>query len=133
MKVTIGGKTVWLLREISSGDGWAGKPLEAHFGLGDATNITMLQVEWPSGIVQAFANVDVRRAMLITEPARLAIQSPDQVLVQSWPGQAFLVENSTNLLSWSGVFSITNSAGSLQFAASAAGGVPARFYRVRAQ
>jgi enediyne biosynthesis protein E4 len=37
---TYAGKTRWQLREIGSTESWKGPNLIAHFGLGDATNVT---------------------------------------------------------------------------------------------
>ena len=42
------------MRQI--GGGALGDP-RAHFGLGDATNVTTLRIEWSSGIVQELSNV----------------------------------------------------------------------------
>ena len=58
IKATIGGKTMWQLREISGGGGLACQnDLRAHFGLGDATNVDVVIIEWPSGTVQQLTNV----------------------------------------------------------------------------
>ena len=71
VKATIGGKTLWQLREVSIGDGFAsGNPLEPHFGLGNATNIDTVRIEWPSGIVQTLNNVAVKQLLTVTEPTR---------------------------------------------------------------
>ncbi|HEY5227563.1 MAG TPA: CRTAC1 family protein, partial [Opitutaceae bacterium] len=40
-----------------------------HFGLGDQTRITRLEVIWPGGSVQNFRDLDVDRKFTITEPA----------------------------------------------------------------
>jgi hypothetical protein len=62
------GASRWQLREISGGDGDdVSQPLLAHFGLGEATRIDVVRVEWPSGIVQELTNVSVNRSMNITE------------------------------------------------------------------
>ena len=66
-KATIGGKTFWQLREISNGDGRSNGNLTGHFGLGDATIIDTLRIEWPSGIVQEFRNVATNQMLAIQE------------------------------------------------------------------
>ena len=73
VKATMGGNTVWQFRDISGGSGWGGgqNSLVAHFGLGDATNIDTIRIEWPSGIVQEMHNVAVKQFLTVTEPARL--------------------------------------------------------------
>ncbi|MBI3416172.1 MAG: VCBS repeat-containing protein [Verrucomicrobia bacterium] len=67
LQATINGKTDWQLRVISNGDGMSGNSLEAHFGLGDATNIDLVRIEWPSGIVQELHNVAPKQFLTVTE------------------------------------------------------------------
>jgi len=55
VKATINLHSVWQLNEISgmTGGGYGGQnSLNAEFGLGTATNIEQIRVEWPSGNVQ---------------------------------------------------------------------------------
>ena len=47
-----------------------------HFGLGDDTKVTELELRWPSGAVQKFANLDADRRYTITEPAAAAKRPP---------------------------------------------------------
>src|SRR5262249_54568705 len=61
VKATLGNHETVQLREITAGNGFSSSPLEAHFGLGSATNIDSVQIEWPSGIVQTMTNVAPRR------------------------------------------------------------------------
>src|SRR5207249_8275735 len=56
-RATIAGKTFWQLREINEGGGHNSAPLIAHFGLGDATNVDLLRIEWPSGYVQEITEI----------------------------------------------------------------------------
>ena len=56
--------------------------LRAHFGLGNATNVTTLRIEWPSGTVQESTNVAADQILTIIEPRRpvLAVAvTPTQV------------------------------------------------------
>jgi hypothetical protein len=55
------------VREVSGGDdnGNQQSP-NAEFGLGDATTIDTLRVEWPSGIVQEIHDVAPRQFVTIT-------------------------------------------------------------------
>ena len=49
------------VRQITGGSGWAGhNELWANFGLGDATNIDLVRIEWPSGTIQDLHNVAVK-------------------------------------------------------------------------
>ena len=69
VKATVFGQSLWQVRYISgspSGDR-AQSSLRAHFGLGDAPRIDSLTIEWPSGIVDVFADLDVNQIMTATE------------------------------------------------------------------
>ncbi|HUV29627.1 MAG TPA: CRTAC1 family protein [Acidobacteriota bacterium] len=68
LKANIGGSSVWQMREIVSQTGTnAQPPLEAHFGLGDATAVDSILVEWPSGLTDVLVNVDVNQFLVVTE------------------------------------------------------------------
>jgi uncharacterized delta-60 repeat protein len=66
VKATIGGKTFWQLREITSGDGIGSSGLIAHFGLGDAQSVEQVFIEWPSGRLQSFSSGEVHLNSLLT-------------------------------------------------------------------
>lgn len=66
-KATLFGKTSWQMREISGGNGRM-DDLRAHFGLGDATNVETLRVEWPSGHVTELHDVATNQILAIQEP-----------------------------------------------------------------
>src|SRR6185369_10873630 len=68
VKSTIGAEPLWQLREISGGSGYGSQnDLRASFGLGDATNIDTVRIEWPSGIIQEMRNVAVKQFLTVTE------------------------------------------------------------------
>ena len=67
VQATIGGRTFWQMREINTGIGFSAGPLEAHFGVGDATNLEQVRIEWPSGIVQTLINVPPRQFLTVLE------------------------------------------------------------------
>ena len=115
VRATIAGKTFWQLREISSGNGFCGNAIDAHFGLGDADRVDLLRVEWPSGIVQEFHDLSVNRSLTLTEPARLQVTGPGAFRVQSWKGMVFEVQASADLKQWSPVTTVTNLTGTLEF------------------
>ncbi|NNF58956.1 MAG: T9SS type A sorting domain-containing protein [Rhodothermaceae bacterium] len=57
---TILGEAVTQLREVSAQTTFNGQnALTAHFGLGDATIIDELRIEWPSGQVDTYTAVDI--------------------------------------------------------------------------
>ena len=72
VKATIGGSTRWQTRQISSANGWDGSDLSAYFGLGDASIIETLRIEWPSGVIQEIQTVPVNQILTVTEPFPLA-------------------------------------------------------------
>ncbi len=103
VKATIGGKSFWQLREINTGDGWSNPPLEAHFGLGDATAIQTLRIEWPSGIVQELQNVPAKEFLTVTEPPRLLTAvTGDHALFSLKGGRGFQydIELPKDLVAW---------------------------------
>jgi hypothetical protein len=54
---------------MAAGDNFGGNnnPI-AHFGLGDATGVETLRVEWPSGQVTELHSVSVRQSLTVAEP-----------------------------------------------------------------
>ena len=56
-------------REISGNSSALGGSagLLAHFGLGDATNVDLVRIQWPSGLVQEFHDVAANQSLKITE------------------------------------------------------------------
>ncbi len=64
----------WQMREIASRDA-TGSPnsLRAEFGLGDATNIDLIRIEWPSGVIQELAGVSVNQFLNVVESPSLRI------------------------------------------------------------
>ena len=62
LQATIDGETFWQLRQIG------GYELNAHFGLGNATNAMRVRIEWPSGIVQELRDVPAKQWLTVVEP-----------------------------------------------------------------
>jgi hypothetical protein len=116
IRATIWGNTFWQMREIATGDGFSGQSdLRAHFGLGDATNVTTLRIEWPSGTVQELTNVAANQILTITEPARLVPLGPREFQIRCWKGMKFEVQKSLNLQTWASLGTVTNVTGTLTF------------------
>lgn len=67
VKATIAGVSRWQMRQISGGDGIVQNSIIAHFGLGDASSVELLRIEWPSGIVQELNNVSTRQTLMVAE------------------------------------------------------------------
>jgi hypothetical protein len=68
VKATIGGAPVWQLREISGQTGYnAQSSLIAHLGLGDATVVDSLVIEWPLGQVDVYEQVPADGSIVLHE------------------------------------------------------------------
>jgi len=67
-KITIEGGFGIQVRNVRSGEGfWNMHTLNPHFGLGDATSIDVLTIEWPSGIVDSIENITVNQTVFVKE------------------------------------------------------------------
>jgi hypothetical protein len=65
---TLFGHSVRQLREISAQTSYlCMNSQNAHFGLGDATLIDSIMVEWPSGMIDILSDVNVNQFLTITE------------------------------------------------------------------
>jgi hypothetical protein len=132
---TIGGRTVWQMREISGGSNYGSQnDMRANFGLDEATNVDTVRIEWPSGIVQELQNVAAKQFLTITEPPRLLAGKTNgmpQFAIKGGRGFNYQIETSTNLPDWSSLdtVTITNLNGTASIIDSNMPG-PRRFYRV---
>jgi enediyne biosynthesis protein E4 len=138
VRATIGGKTFWQLREITTGGGWDVVPLVAHFGLGDATNIDVIRIEWPSGAVQELHDQAPRRILTITEPPQLMISGALpagslQVSVIGAVGFSYEVQTSKDLSTWTPWTTITNTSRTMTITDTSVTNPSARFYRALAR
>lgn len=61
LKATINGQSVWQMREVDGQNGYCTQTLEQHFGLGNATMIDSLKIEWQSGNTNVYTNVAVNK------------------------------------------------------------------------
>ena len=72
VSVTANGLT--MIREImGSSSFYAGPPVRAHFGLGSASLVETLRIQWPSGRIQIIEDVAVDQHLLVTEPDGVVI------------------------------------------------------------
>jgi hypothetical protein len=112
---TYGGQARWQRRDITVGCLSDGNHRYAHFGLGDATQVDILRIEWPSGILQELHNVPAKQILTITEPAQLVPLGPREFQIRCWKGMRFEVEKSHNLQNWVSPGMVTNVTGTLSF------------------
>ena len=131
LRATIAGKDVWQLRHL--GLNWLPTSHLAHFGLGDATQIETLRIEWPSGIVQELSNVAADQFLTITEPpllnAGLSGDGAFQMTLTGNVGVRYDVLTSSNLTDWVPWQSVTNTSRKMRVIDAAAASHPHRFYR----
>jgi hypothetical protein len=136
------GASRWQLRQITGGSGFDGhNELQANFGLGDATNVDLVRIEWPSGVVQELTNVAPHQLLTVVEhqapsfPPSFNNISHDAngVVNLSATGSTnllYLFEASANLVNWTWLGVRSNANGTVQFSDPSGTRSPRRFYRV---
>jgi hypothetical protein len=139
VKATVAGTNRWQLRQISGGDGYGQQNgLRAHFGLGDATNIDLVRVEWPSGTLQELHSVAVKQALTVTEPPRLSspriTNGAFAFTLKGARGFEYGIQLSTNTVNWmsAGSVTVTNFNGTAEFIEPVAIDAWPRLYRATA-
>jgi hypothetical protein len=133
----LGGEPIWQLREIASADGLRANPLEAHFGLRDATNVITLRIEWPSRQVTELQNLSANQFLTITEPPRIeavatTIGGAFHLRLTGRAGERYAIETSDDLETWAPWQTVTNTAASIDLFDSTASQTVRRFYRAAA-
>src|SRR5207247_11316780 len=67
-RVTVGAGGHQQLQEVRSGGGYVSQSdLRLHFGLGAAMKIDVLEIQWPSGLVQNLENIPANQILSIKE------------------------------------------------------------------
>ena len=69
VQATIGGQSVWQMQEVNGGYTFQ-NDTRLNFGLGDATNVDLVRIEWPSGNLQELQNIAAGQIITITESRR---------------------------------------------------------------
>jgi hypothetical protein len=136
---TYAGQARWQRRDISGGGLDNGCHRYAHFGLGDATKVDTLRIEWPSGIVQELKDVAVNQHLEVVESQGVSMTEP-LVIQDSNPrsttvscpvdGVRCVLETSVDLEHWSKVKVQTSAGGTVKFTYVDVSRAPTRFYRV---
>ncbi len=67
MKATINGVSYWQMQEVTAQTGYNSQNLRLHFGLGNATVIDSVRIDWQSGVTEYFANQPVNKNMTFVE------------------------------------------------------------------
>ncbi|HRI13121.1 MAG TPA: CRTAC1 family protein, partial [Verrucomicrobiota bacterium] len=136
VKATIGGVERWQMREIFGTEGWLSfNSLDAIIGLGDATVVDVLRIEWPSGIVQEFEKVPVRQTLTIVERTELTIAAGSdgdfQLTVKGPRQQRYRLDAFSNMNGWAPWTSvtITNTDGTASSNYTPTDGTAVKFFR----
>ena len=134
---TIRGQVMRQMRVITASD--SDQTLIAHFGLGDAAQVDLLRIEWPSGIVQEISNVTGGRLLTVTEhqdgptnAPSLGMSLTDATVQLTATGQVnlrYVFEGSTDLAQWTKLAVRTNLTGTVDYTPSTSASSP-QFYRV---
>jgi enediyne biosynthesis protein E4 len=75
VRVSAGGKS-WV-QEVRSGSSYlSSSDLRLHFGIGTATGIDKVEIDWPSGRKESFASPPVDRVVSLTEGTGAAVAPP---------------------------------------------------------
>lgn len=138
VKAKIGGVERWQMRQSVSSEGWlTSNSQEAVIGLGDATVIDTLRVEWPSGFVQELHNLPAKQTLTLVERTALSIaagiQGDSIVTVRGSRQQRYRMEASTDLTTWLSVSSltVTNTDGTASFTHTPTEGEARMFFRAK--
>jgi hypothetical protein len=142
---TYAGAARWQRRDITGYDHDSGCPY-AHFGLGDATKVDTLRIEWPSGIVQELKDVAAHQILHVIESQGLTLPLPEPLSIQTFEldatgvfqatvncsvdGAVCVLESSSDLERWTKVRVGTSSGGTVKLTDARAGESPGKFYRV---
>ena len=138
VQATIGGKEFWQMRQIVCQSYQA--ELLAHFGLGDATKVETLRINWPSGVVQELHDVVPNQSLNITEHQEGVTHSPSltasrlasdtvQLTLTGQTNLLYVFEASTNLVQWTKIAVRPNLTGAVDFTDNTATNYSQRFYR----
>jgi hypothetical protein len=135
VQATLGGRTVWQIRELAGNSSFSdGQPRVAHFGLGTATQATVVRVEWPSGMVQELEGVTADQFLTLTEPLPLGITSSQasgtlRIDCLGAPSTRYHLESSTDFREWHRLDSWTTDDRGKSTIHIVPGPVTMRFYR----
>jgi hypothetical protein len=129
----IGGRSTLQVRQI--GGGSLGEP-RAHFGLGNATTVATLRLEWPSSIAEEFSNVAPRQILTVVEPSLKGALGTDGSFHLQMSGntnRTYQISASADLVNWT---ALTNCPGpgpnGTAEVSDPAAGQSQRFYRLEA-
>jgi hypothetical protein len=130
VRAMIGGEPRWQTRAIGGGNGSNQDGLIASIGLGDAAQADLVEVRWPSGVIQRLRNIAPDQSLTIREELSLELLTgPGEFQIEGRPGQRYRIETSSDLQTWTEAAVLTNDLGSVRFADPNTSGQALHFYR----
>ncbi len=98
VKANINGSSVSQMREVNAQNTFQGQnDLRVHFGLGDAQIIDSLEIRWPNGLRESYANVSVKEFYNAVEGQGLnPIMSGINIISSEVPDNFILYQNYPN-------------------------------------
>ncbi|HEY5911216.1 MAG TPA: CRTAC1 family protein [Verrucomicrobiae bacterium] len=133
---TIRGEPVWQMQEVSCGDPNQ-SDIRLNFGLGDATAVDKVRIEWPSGVVEDFTNIAPRQILSIVEPnlkGSLGLDGKFHLAMTMSTTRLYQLQTSTDLVNWSVLTNCTGSGSCMPIEyvdSEAPAPGAARFYRLK--
>jgi hypothetical protein len=92
VKANVFGNSIWQMRRVAGQTGYCGQTLQQHFGLGDASIIDSMIIEWPSGGKQILTQLNVNEHLNISEDTTTTSLEIGEVL----PTEFILYQNYPN-------------------------------------
>jgi hypothetical protein len=138
---TIGGEPVTQMQEVNGGYAMQ-NDTRLNFGLGNATNVDLVRIEWPSGIVQTASNVGAGQILTVQEHQEYSGQPPtfasmatitnglQLAITEPTAGAVYTIEASTNLVNWIKLMARTSAGSTFVYTDNRTASYQRRFYRV---
>ncbi len=122
IRAMIDGNPVWQMREVSAQSSFCGSnSLRVHFGLGDATTVDSLLIEWPSGLTELCTGLSSDQFYDYEEGDCIVVSNyplPDPVVLRSFPnpvnnGDSITIEWGETVISADATLRLYNQQGQL--------------------
>ncbi|SRX74514.1 FG-GAP-like repeat-containing protein [Aequorivita antarctica] len=79
VRATINGNEIWQTRQIEAASGYCSQnSYTNHFGLGDASNVAEIEIQWPSGAVETFTDIQGNDSYLVFEGEGIQLSTTSQ-------------------------------------------------------
>lgn len=111
-RVTLHSASGQQIRDVRSGQGFAKmQSLNTHFGLGTDTEIDLITVCWPSGIVDEIENPDINQTLVIEEGSTVGVSEVLSNEIKLYPNPANdivrLDVNKSGVLNYISIFDLS--------------------------